>query len=323
MTNPLYVIEKLPTTSAAAIREFNDRFIGAIAAAPASGWVDQAGALIPTASPMITFPVSNLRSKFQQTLGESRVKSLGEKSFDVKSQEFDDGYEARLMDLFQQSFAYRRWQQAPAALVMAEERFRHQKIAALLEAGESTAYLDGTVGVNFFSAAHPCNLFKAVGTFSNYQASPKDVASVTNIQAEATIMRGVLDENGDKLGVKPDTLYVPTEKFEPVNNLLAQALILDSTGVAAVTNPYANRWKVVEVPELTDPNDWYMGDSKLMGEFSPWVSLRQTVPASLGLRWFDETSDFFLNTGKLRVSAHIWYGFSLGLPHAIRKVVGA
>lgn len=319
MTNPLYTIEKLPTTSAAAIREFDDRFIAALAAAPVSGWVDKLGALVPTGAPMMTFPLSQLRSKYLRTTGEGRAKMLGEKSFDVKSEEFDDGYEAKLIDLYQQSFAYRRWQQAPGALVRAEERFRHQQIAALLEAGQSTAFLD--TGVNFFSAAHPCNLFEDVDTFSNYQSVAKDVVSVANIEGEVTAMMGVLDENGDKLGVQPDTLLVPTEKAEPLKNLLKQAMIADS-GVS-VTNPYMNGFNVIVVPEFTDANDWYLVDSKLIGELAPWVSLRQTVPQSLALRWFDESSDFFKKTGKLRVESHIWYGFSLGLPHAIRKIVGA
>lgn len=322
MTNPLYTIDKLPTTSADAIREFDDRFIAAIAAADPNGWADRFGALVPSDAPMVTFPVTNLRSKFQRTVGEGRAKSSGEKSFDIKSEEFDDGYEAPLLDLYQQSFAYRRWQQAPAALVQAEARFRHQQIAAALEAGQSTAYLD--TGVNFFSASHPANLFDtSAGTFSNYNAGALDVVSVANIAAQAAYGHLVKDENGDKLGVKYDTILCPAEKYEPLNNLLAKELILDSTGVAAESNPYKGRWKVEVIPEFTDANDWYLVDSKMVAEFAPWLALRQTVPASLALRWFDEASDYFKKTGKLRVESHIWYGFSLGLPHAIRKVVGA
>ena len=48
MTNPLYTIEQLPTTSAAAIREFDDRYIAALGAAKPTGWVDRLGALVPT-----------------------------------------------------------------------------------------------------------------------------------------------------------------------------------------------------------------------------------------------------------------------------------
>jgi hypothetical protein len=320
MTNPLYTIEQLPTTSAAAIREFDDRFIAALAAAKADGWVDKLGALVPTNAPMVTFPVSQLRTKYQRTQGEGRAKTLGEKSFDVKSEEFDDGYEARLIDLFNQTFAYRNWQLAPARLVNAEEQFRHHQIATLIEAGTSTACVDGK---NFFAADHPRNMFDpGVGDNSNYQSSPKDVVSIDNLMDESTAMKDLRDENGDKLGAVADTILVPSEKGEPLKALLKQAMIAD--GSVSVSNPYMNGFNVIEVKEFTDANDWYLVDSKLIAQgLAPWITLRQTVPAALGLRRFDESSDFFKKTGRLRIESHIWYGFALGLPHAIRKVVGA
>jgi hypothetical protein len=320
--NPLYTIEQLPTTSAAAIREFDDRYIAALGASQPDGWVDKLGALVPTSAPMVTFPVSQLRTKYQRTEGEGRAKTLGEKSFDVKSEEFDDGYEARLIDLFQQVFAYRNWQQAPARLVLAEEQFRHQQIAALLEEGPSTVCVDGEF---FFDTDHPANLFDdSAGVWSNLQASVKDVVSVANIQAEVTAMMAVKDENGNKLGVQPDTILVPTEKAEPLKNLLKQALIATAAGTATMSNPYMNGFNVVPVKELTDVNDWYLVDSKMISQgLAPWISLRQTVPTALMMRVFDEASDFFKKSGRIRIESHIWYGFALGLPHAIRLVKGA
>ena len=68
--------------------------------------------------------------------------------------------------------------------------------------------------------------------------------------------------------------------------------------------------------------DWYLIDSKLISEMSPWVSMRQNVPPALALRRWDESSDYFKDTSKIKVEAHIWYGFSLAIPHAIRKVQG-
>jgi len=320
MTNPLYTSETLPTTSLAAIREFDDRYLAAMGAAKADTWADRLGALVPTNSPLVTFPVSQLRTKFQRTQGESRGKTFQEKSFDLKSEEFDDGYEAELMKLFTQTFSYRQWQKAPAALVAAEERFRQKQIALLLEDGENAAFLD--VGKNFFSASHYSNVFDtSLDTWSNYDAAGSDVVSVTNIQAQVVEMNQVRDENGDFLGVAPDTILVHPSKAEPLKNLLKKEMIAESS--VSVSNPYMNGFTVVPVNEFTDLNDWYLVDSKLIGEVAPWVSLRQTVPSSLALRVFDEASDFFKETGRLKISAHIWYGFSLALPHAIRKVVVA
>lgn len=329
--NPLYSIEQLPTTSQAAIREFDDRYIAAIGASQPNGWADAHGELIPTSAPMVTFPISQLRTKYQRTEGESRFKKMREKSFDIKAEEFDDGYQAKLYDLFTKVFAYRNWQQAPQRLVLAEEQFRHSSIAALLEAGTSTTCVDGT---NYFGTAHPVNMGDSTvktpagsATWGNYQATPKDVALVANLAAEVTTMMQVPDENGIPLGVMPDTILCPIPKVETLKNLLAQSFILGAATTATsngtMNNPYMGRFNVVPVKEFTAANDWYLMDSKMVASgLAPWVSLRQTVPQSLSLRAFDESSDFFKDTGDIKMSSHIWYGFGLALPHAIRKVAG-
>lgn len=325
MTNPLYTIETLPSTDQDAIREFDDRYLASIGVVPPPSWSDM-GDLIPTASPMVTFPIGSLALKYLQTEGESRFKTFLSKSFDVKVQEFDVGIEAKLLDLTTQVFAYRNWLQGPARMMLAEARHRNLSIVTLLEAGASTAWVDGA---NFFSASHLCDLNDAAsGTWSNYQVSTKNVVSIANIEAEVTEMQGVLDEFGQKLGADPDTILVPTAKYEPLKNLLAKENILEegSGSSASVTNPYRGRFNVVHVPELTDANDWYLVDSKLRSSsgLPPWLSLRYTAPnPSLQLRHWDESSDFFKDTGRIKVSSHVWYGFALGFPHAIRLVRGA
>lgn len=324
--NPLYSIDQLPTSDQAAIREFNDRYLAALGAVKATGWADTLGDLIPTNTPLVTFPVSNLRSKYVRTEGENRFKKLRSKSFDLKTEEFDDGFQAKLKDLTNQVFAYRRWQEAPARFLTAEEQLRHNMIAALLEAGQSTVCVDGT---NFFGTTHPVDLTQSTtsGTWSNYQSTAKSVVSIANIEAEVTAMMSVPDENGNKLGLMPDTLLVPVEKYEATKNLLSQQMVLaaatTATSNGSVNNPYLGRFNIVPIKEFTNSVNWYLLDSKLVKDgFSPWASVRETVPESLALRVFDTSSDFFKNTGDIKVSSHVWYGFGLALPHAIRKVVG-
>jgi hypothetical protein len=345
--NPLYTFDTLPTTSAAAIREFNDRYLAAIGASKPTGWADTLGEMIPTDRPMVTFPMSQLRTLYRKTEGESRFKKLGEASFDVKSQEFDDGYEARLMDLFLQIFAYRNWQRAPERLVLAEEQFRHSQIATALTNGTSTTCIDGT---NFFGTLHPANLTDSTvtGTWSNYNSTATNVLgstatgnnagahSLDNLQQEVTSMQTqVLDENGLLLGVDPDTILVPMNYAEPLKNMLARERVLEfvtnatsnDVAAAATDNFYKGRFNVIPVREFSIASgqtaDWYLVDSKKVKEgISPWLSMRQTVPNSLALRIFDESTDYFKNTGNIKMSSHIWYGFSLVLPHAIRRIKG-
>lgn len=365
--NPLFVQDTLPTTSQAAIREFNDRYLAAIGASKPTGWADTLGELVPTDSPMVTYPISQLRTLYKKTEGESRFKTLLEKSFDVKTQEFDDGYEARVMDLLTKVFAYRQWNQAPSRLVLAEEQHRHLQIAQILDGSGTRGGAVGSSndpggvsrtcvdGVNFFSASHPANMVDSTvaspvtgaTTWSNYQSSAKNVlgslASGTTgpfstdlLQKEVTSMKtGVLDENGLVLGANPDTIIVPLDYEEPLINMLANNMLFTvqasgttpfNPAAAAIDNVYKGRFNVVGVREFTTASgstaDWYLVDSKLAKMAAPWLSMRQTVSQSLALRVFDESSDYFKNTGNIKMSSHIWYGFSLVLPHAIRRIVG-
>ncbi len=323
MTNPLYISETLPADDLAAMREFDDRYIASIGAIPPDSWADF-GDLIPTAAPMTTFPITALALKYLQTEGEDRFKTLLHKSFTLKSQEFDCGIQAPLLSLLQHVFAYRNWQQGPARMMIAEAKLRTTSIAGLIEDGLNQDWVDGK---KFFSTTHLANLVdSSQGTWSNYQSSGASVLDIAKIQEEVTAMMDVRDENGAKLDVYPDTILVPTEKYEALKNLLAKDLILDPGGAAATTNPFKGRFNVVHVKEFTDSNDWYLVDSKLRGSsgLAPWISVRYTVPGpSLELRHFDESSDFFKNTGNIKVSSHVWYGFALAFPHCIRKVVGA
>lgn len=321
----LYQIETLPTTSQAAIREFEDRYIAGAGAQEPNDWAATYGDFISTPAPMLTFPISALGLKYQETKQESRYKTMAEESFDVKTVEFDDGIQAKLLDLFQNAFAYRKWQTGPSRLLIAETTHRIRQIATLLEAGAATTCWDGK---GFFDTDHPCNFADASkGTYSNYQASTKSVVSLANIEAECTLfMQNAKDEQGEVVESSPDTIIVPTATFMALSNLLGQALVPSAAGTATMNNPfYGGKFTVVHAPQLTDANDWYLLDSKRISQavLPPWITLKQNVPATLALRQYDESSDFFKDTGHIKMSSHIWYGFALAFPHCIRLIKGA
>jgi hypothetical protein len=288
-----------------------------------------------------------------RTEGEQKFKKLGEASISIKSEEFDDGYQARLLDILKKVYAYRQWQMAPARLVIAEEQFRHTTVANLLvnalSGGTSPLCVDG---LSLFNSAHLANITDGsiTSTWSNYQSTATNilgslantsgpitgVAQIDYLQQEVTNMQTqVLDENGLIMGVDPDTILVPYDYYEPVKNMLAKNFLLQVTASAttpfspaagATDNIYKGRFNVVPVRELSvatgQTADWYLIDSKLIGELPPWISMKMSVASSLALRVFDETSDFFKNTSDIKLSAHIWYGFGTMFPHACRRVKG-
>jgi hypothetical protein len=253
-------------------------------------------------------------------MGQSQFKTLGEKYIDLKAEEFDEGIESPLLDLMSQLFAYRMWQRGPDQLLAAEERHVLSNVATLLEAGTSTACYDGGY---FFSATHPSDPNVAgSSTWSNYNNSGLDPISLANIQAEVTSMQAVKGVNGEELGINPDTIFVPTAKYEAVKNLLKKEMVAGS-GTESESNPYAGTFNVVRIPQLTDANDWFLLDSKMVKELPPWLALRFIPDAALGLREFGTDSDFFKDTSRVKISSHIWYGFGLAFPHAIRRIAGA
>lgn len=318
-------IDQLPKTSAEAIVEFDARFLTSLAAAPAPSWRNVVAQTMDVGSPDVRFPISLIGAKYHKFEGSNRFRSLEEKMVALAVDEFDAGYEAKVIDLVTNVFAYQRWSEAPGRLVQASEATVTRLVLDLLKNGASTPCFDG---VNFFSQTHPANPFVEGGsTWSNYQPVAKSVTSLVDLTGEITAMQGVLDENGDELGLDPDTLFVGTARHQPAVNMLSQQqLISDGVGgnAATVTNPYQNKFNVVHVPNWTG-NDWMLFDSKLAAAqgLDPFVAARWIPGEELSNRWFDQSSDFFKQTGKIAFSSHIWLGAALLFPHCLRLVKGS
>jgi hypothetical protein len=322
----LYTNELLPATSEQAIRIFDERYLAGISAVQPPSWAEQFGDSVPLGAPRVTFPIGLMSTKYLETREVSgRFKTMMEEAFDLKVIEYDAGYEAKLLELKTNTYAYRKWAETSSRFLMAEKRHVNRAIATMLETG--TVETSPWDNVAFFSAAHKANpTGDPSTTWGNYQATPADCTDLSKLLAEVTAMQGqVLDENGEKLGADPDTILVPTAKYEPLRVLLAQSMVLIGNSTAPISNPYMSKFNVVHVPELTDVNDWYLIDSKLLAAqgVPAWVAAKYQPAADLGLRYWDESSDFFKDSGKIKVSSHIWYGFRLVFPHAIRLVRGA
>lgn len=317
----LFTNQTLPATSEEAIRQFDEKYLAAITAAAPPAWcapfIDSVGA------PRVTFPMSLMSTKYNETKEQSsRFSSMAEQTFDLTVVEYDAGYEAALLDILTNTFAARNWGRAPAALADGEMKHAAKNLVVLLE---DLAQLSPWDGLAFFSASHRSNPKQVIqatqgraNTWSNYQ-SVAAAPTLANIQAEMTAMRDVRDTNGDKMGIEPNEIWLPTPKFQIVSDLLNQALINGGE-----SNPLNGKLKPVHVPDLTDVNDWYLVDTTQFAKgVQPMIAANYRDVGSLGLRSWDESSDFFKDTGKLKMSAHIWYGFKLVFPHAIRRVVGA
>lgn len=322
----------LPTSSQDALEIFDERYIAALALAAAqpSGWVAELGEVHSTPQLTTRYPMARLALKYEETKNQGgRFRTIGEKDVELTVAEYDDGVEIELLKLLTNSFSARRWESAPEEMVRSEMQFRLKIIADALHANTE---LCGWDGLTLFNDAHFANGRNSeAGTFDNLQASAKDCADLTNIEAECTFMAEVKDENGHELGVRADTIAVPRQKFQKLANLLKQDFVPSAAGTATMTNPYSGgALNIVEMTKAgdNDANDWYLLDSKLIARgLVPWTLAKLEIPMpgfdALSLRRYDESSEKFRDTGKIAVSSHIYYGFKFLFPHAIRKIAGA
>jgi hypothetical protein len=317
----------LPKSSADARQIFDERYNAEQLITQPQTWVGELGEVHPTEVPHTRYPMSILSLKYVEANGgETYFQRIGEKDVELKVSEFEAGVEEKLVNLMTNAFSAKRWNDAPANMLQAEEMFKLKKIAKALEDNEAC----GWDGLAIFHDAHKCNFNESDSlTFDNLQASAKDVANLTSLEEEITLMAEVLDQNGDPLGVMPTHIGVPRQKFQKLKNLLKQDFTPNSAGTATMRNPYNDgSLTVVRMDQLTDPNDWYLFDANLIARnVHPWVLAKLQISNpefnALGQRWYTtDNSDHARKNGTIGVSSHLFYGHRLLYPHAIRKIAG-
>jgi hypothetical protein len=320
----------LPTSTRDAQEMFDERYNAAQLLVQPQTWVSELGEEHATPALETKYPMSVLALKFTETkAGEGKFKTIGEKDCTLTTAEYDEGVEIELVKLCSNSFAAKRWADAPAGFVQAEQMFKLKLIADALVANAAGAC--GWDDLALFHDSHLCDPKNgSSSTFDNLQGTTKDVADLSDLEEEITLMANVLDVNGDRLGVMPTHIGVPTAKFQKLKNLLKQDFVPNSGGTATMRNPYNDAGlTVVRMDQLTDDDDWYLFDMNIISKgVPPWIISKLALPgpgfSELGIRHWDmSNSDACRAKGTLAVSQHIFYGYKFLYPHAIRKIAGA
>lgn len=317
----------LPSSSRDAQELFDERFLAAQMLATPQTWVSELGEVHTTNALETRYPMSMLALKFREAKTmEGSFEVIGEKDCTLTTAEYQAGIEIELAKLTSNSFAAKRWADAAAGIVSAEEQFKLKMIADALVANAAGAC--GWDGLALFHDSHLCNPKDASSsTFDNLQATTKNVVDLANLEAEITAMAtGVLDVNGDLLGAMPTHIGVPPAKFQGLKNLLKQDFVPTGAGTATMRNPYNDAGlSIVCMNQLTDTNDWYLFDMNLIAKGAPpWVLAKFEAGGEFGLRHWDMTnSDACRKKSTVAVSYHVIYGYKFLFPHAIRKIAGA
>lgn len=338
MTTPVKPLETFGASSQRALEEFRLDYNTALASMP-KVWAESLGDMLSGNSLKDTYPIALDVQKYRELTGQNAdAIDIKVKDISVIKREFASAAQAELRRLQRGDFAYvRQWQRRSEAMARARVFLRNHIAATLIETGETsgTCALDGAA---FFSESHPVNPFDASityngsATWSNLQASATPL-NATNLTAEKTLFKQTPGPDGEELGLEATHVLVPTALDDTAYNLLSvQDLILsgalsgggDGT-MGGVRNPHYNSGlSKFRAPELTGNganSDWYLlSETAFSQGLFPWVI---SEDASEELRTWDESSDYYKSTSKIKVESRIMLEAAFLFPHGIRKISGA
>ncbi len=129
------------------------------------------------------------------------------------------------------------------------KKWPDQVLKTALQAGTTNLGFDG---VAFFSTAHPLN---SGGNQSNNFTTT--ALTATNFGTVRAAMMAYTGEDGEPLGVMPNTLIVPPQLEDTANSIVTA-----SVGASGATNVQKGQANVVVVPELANQGTtWYLADT--------------------------------------------------------------
>jgi phage I-like protein len=345
-TAPVKPIEEFGASSQRSLEEFRMNYNMCLAAEPKT-WAEEIGDLMPSGSVnKDTYPINLAATRYRKKTAQGPgAESALNFDISVTKDEFNAGEEVELRRLIGGDFAYvMSWGRRAERMARARVFLRNELVTAILEAGESgywgssSELATGIDGQPFFSATHkvhprdPSRKLRGSATWGNFQGTAKTLGSV-NLTAEKVNAFQVSDPTGHEFGFEYDSLLVPSSLNEVAKNLLTvQDLILDAAatlnGVSNVmgtpTNPHKmSGMSYTRAPDLAGTDtaaDWYLLSRAGIGQgLFPWVI---SEDAAEDLRTWDESSDFYKDSGMIKVTSHIFLAATLLFPHAIRKVSG-
>lgn len=345
-TTPVKPIEEFGASSQRALEEFRMNYNMALAAEP-KVWAETLGDMMPSGSiNKDTYPINLSSTRYVKKTAQSAAAETA-LNFDISvtKDEFYAGEEVELRRLVGGDFAHvMSWGRRAERMARARVFLRNALVTTILEAGESgywgqsTELATGIDGQPFFSASHkvhprdPSKKLRGVATWSNFQSSATPLGAA-NLTAEKVTAFQVADPTGHEFGYEYDCLLVPSSLNEVAKNLITvQDVILQAAATengvnnvfAGTRNPhFQSGMEIVRGPDLAGTSttaDYYLlSRAGISAGLFPWVI---SEDAAEDLRTWDESSDFYKDSGMIKVTSHIFCAAVLLFPHAIRKVSG-
>ena len=185
--------------------------------------------------------------------------------------EFTKGFkvERRLMDDDLYGIISKKPKGLARAAKLSREQYGSQTFNNAFS-GSGTITIDGTTILNNTEALSLCNsahtsTAPGAGTQSNTGTS---ALSSSSVEATRILMTQFTDDRDNKIAVMPDMLLVPRNLESTGYEIIASKGVVDSA--ENNENFHYGRYKLAVWDYLTDSNNWFMIDSRLMKDFLQW-----------------------------------------------------
>jgi len=183
----------------------------------------------------------------------------------------------------------------PQSLALVAKRTQEKHASSLFNNAFGTAVFSGGDGLSLCSTAHTF-----VGTSTTVSNSGTTALSATAVEATRLLMRQYTDETDNLMVARGDTLLVPPNLEESAWEIVNASGKMDT----ADNNPNFNKgkYRIIVWDYLSDSNNWFMIDSKMMKMYCKWFN---RIPTE-----FNKDKDFDTYISKWSVYTRYSYGFS-------------
>lgn len=318
--------------AAAALTEFSSEFDQALELRGVNEWARKLGAclLINTSKAIkTTYPIPVSAAKYVLRAGDFVMRSLYEKSLDMSTYEWQDGF-AELAKIIEAP-DFVGWSGEPGRVAKKTLALPNKLVAAVL-AGTATvpgaaAALDFYKGTahsakTLFSDTHPVNIFDASkGTFDNNLSVATAALNATYIGTLQNYFSTLLDPSGEFMGLALTDLIVPPsleQTFRAIleSDLMYNATLAGGSGTSLTSNNiYKGAVNLIVAPELSGSTVFYAIDRN-----GPPFAILQDGGGAPEEIVFDKTSHMYQTTGKVGVKYVLSMACKAALPHAVAKI---
>ena len=350
MSQPYFQVSR---DSARALEEFSDQFRSALVLNEPDQWDDLGlSYTLAKAAGTATFPLPIDAAGYKEFEGDIKYRRLYNRSLSFRTKQWSDGVEEQSVVIENDQFS--GWADAPGNMAREWKRLPLLMLASMLQGPTPAsvapaAYVGPLLDlyrdrdsntastINLFSASHLCNVFDSgVGTFNNLiTTTHAQIANGTFFDQLFSYSQSVLGANGKPLNVtfEGSKFLLPTSLTREFKKLLEQDTLV--TAVSNAGAQYATAGVVAAairknvdfghvtaqtVREFSVANGWDQCFFVVLGgnpSLYPWVALQDSAPEE---RLFDKSSEFYKNSGKVKIGYLGNANVGAAMPHRIVRV---